>query len=31
VLLDEVVQWKRQGPPPEGAPEANAVDPTFTR
>lgn len=31
LLLDEVVQWKRQGPPPEAAPEANAVDPTFTR
>jgi hypothetical protein len=31
VLLDEVVQWKRQGPPPEAAPEANAIDPIFTR
>jgi len=32
LLVDEVVQWKRQGPPPEPAPvEAHAIDPTFTR
>jgi hypothetical protein len=31
ILLDELVQWKRLGPPPEAAPEAHASDPTFTR
>ena len=32
LVVDEVVQWKRQGPPPEPAPvEAHAIDPTFTR
>jgi hypothetical protein len=32
LLVDELVQWKRQGPPPEPAPvEAHAIDPTFAR
>jgi fructan beta-fructosidase len=31
LLVDELVQWKRQGPAPEAAPEAHASDPTFTR
>jgi hypothetical protein len=32
LLVDELVQWKRQGPPPEPASvEAHAIDPAFTR
>lgn len=32
LLVDELVQWKRQAPAPEPAPvEAHASDPTFTR
>jgi hypothetical protein len=32
LLVDELVQWKRQGPPPGPAPvEAHAIDPTFAR
>lgn len=32
LVVDELVQWKRQGPPPEPAPvEAHAIDPTFVR
>jgi hypothetical protein len=32
LLVDELVQWKRQGPPPEPPPvEAHASDPAFVR